>query len=171
MGTDSANSVTIRPAKKADVDVLGKYGAMLVALHHEWDADRFIPAAKSTPASYSHWLESQIKRSEIVVLVAEQAGSIIGYTYAGLEGYDYMDLRGPAAVIYDLFVDPDRRKEGTGRKLLLATIEELTKRGASQVILSTAQKNETAQRLFNSTGFRPTMIEMTLTIKSDDQPE
>lgn len=168
MRTDTTEKTTVRPARKADVAVLGKYGAMLVALHHEWDRHRFIPAAKSTPASYSHWLESQIARPEVVVLAAERAGSVIGYTYAGLEGYDYMDLRGPAGVIYDLFVDPDRRKEGVGRMLMLATIEELTMRGATQIVLSTAHKNEAAQSLFASCGFRPTMIEMTRDIPPSD---
>jgi hypothetical protein len=34
-------------------------------------------------------------------------------------------------------------------------------RGLNQIVLGTAQRNETAQRFFASVGFRPTMIEMT----------
>jgi hypothetical protein len=33
--------------------------------------------------------------------------------------------------------------------------------GAPQVVLHTADRNETAQRLFAAAGFRPTMLEMT----------
>jgi ribosomal protein S18 acetylase RimI-like enzyme len=58
-------------------------------------------------------------------------------------------------------VDPMARGRGIGRQLLRAIIIELTARGAPRVVLSTAARNEAAQRLFLSAGFRPTMLEMT----------
>jgi len=45
--------------------------------------------------------------------------------------------------------------------LLDATLEALVAAGAPRVVLSTAQQNEAAQRLFTDAGFRRTMIEMT----------
>jgi ribosomal protein S18 acetylase RimI-like enzyme len=51
--------------------------------------------------------------------------------------------------------------------LLDATVVALEARGARQIVLSTATRNETAQRLFARAGFRPTMIEMTRDLKSD----
>src|SRR5262249_38051015 len=95
------------------------------------------------------------------VLVAEQDGAVLGYTYAGVEGYDYMVLRGPAGVLYDIVVDPAHRQRGVGRLLLDAVLAALKARGVPRVVLSTAQRNETAQRLFARAGFRRTMIEMT----------
>jgi ribosomal protein S18 acetylase RimI-like enzyme len=86
---------------------------------------------------------------------------VLGYTYAGVEGNDYMSLRGPAGVVYDLVVDPTRRKQGVGRMLLDATLEALQGRGVPRVVLSTAEQNAPAQRLFDRAGFRRTMIEMT----------
>ena len=86
---------------------------------------------------------------------------MLGYTYAGVEGYDYMALRGPAGAVYDIVVDPAYRRQGVGRLLLDASIEALKARGAPRVVLSTAEKNEAAQRLFDRAGFRRTMIEMT----------
>jgi len=58
-------------------------------------------------------------------------------------------------------VDPAHRRGGVGRALLDATIASLEARGAPMVVLSTAERNEAAQRLFASAGFRRTMIEMT----------
>jgi len=58
-------------------------------------------------------------------------------------------------------VDPAARGRGVGRLLLDAALVYLKSRGAPQVVLSTAVKNEAAQRLFASVGFRSTMIEMT----------
>jgi ribosomal protein S18 acetylase RimI-like enzyme len=45
--------------------------------------------------------------------------------------------------------------------LLDATLASLGELGAPRVVLSTAQRNDSAQRLFTHAGFRPTMIEMT----------
>jgi len=95
------------------------------------------------------------------VLIAEVDGEVLGYTYAGVEGYDFMSLRGPAGVLHDIVVDPAHRGHGVGRKLVDATLAELKARGVPQVVLSTAEGNESAQRLFARAGFRRTMIEMT----------
>jgi ribosomal protein S18 acetylase RimI-like enzyme len=72
-----------------------------------------------------------------------------------------MALRGPAGVMYDIVVDPAHRRQGVGQLLLEATIDALKARGAPRVVLSTAEKNHAAQRLFDRSGFRRTMIEMT----------
>jgi ribosomal protein S18 acetylase RimI-like enzyme len=160
-GSASTKPVVIRRASRADVPALGRLAVLLVRVHHDFDARRFIAPTDQTETSYGAFLGSQIVEKDIIVLVAEQDGEVVGYTYAGVEGFDYMALRGPAGVLYDIVVDPTRRGQGVGRALLDATIAELAARGAPRVVLSTAQRNEAAQRLFAAAGFRPTMIEMT----------
>ena len=98
---------------------------------------------------------------DFIALMADRGGEILGYTYAGVEGTDYMSLRGPAGVLYDIVVDPAHRHHGVGGLLLDATISALEARGVPQIVLSTAEPNESAQRLFARAGFRRTMIEMT----------
>ena len=151
----------IRPATPADRPALGRLGALLVRLHHDLDPQRFIPPGPGTEQGYGDWLASQLDRADVVVLVAERGGEVIGYAYAGLEGTDYMALRGPAGALYDIVVDPAHRRDGVGRALLEAVITALQARGAPQIVLSTAEGNVGAQRLFQSAGFRPTMREMT----------
>ena len=72
-----------------------------------------------------------------------------------------MSLRGPAGILHDIIVDPERRGRGVARLLLDATVARLKSLGAPQIVLSTAERNTSAQRLFAAAGFRPTMIEMT----------
>ena len=156
-----ASAATIRRATTADMPAVGRLGALLVRLHHEFDAERFIAASPGTPKGYGSYLGSQLEEPDVVILIAELGGDVIGYTYAGVEGWDYMALRGPAGVLYDIVVDPARRSQGVGRQLLDATLAVLAERGAPRVVLSTAEQNEPAQRLFASAGFRRTMIEMT----------
>ncbi len=122
---------------------------------------RFLPATLYTEQGYGSYLGSQLEKPNIVILVAERDGEVVGYTYAGVEGNDYMALRGPAGVVYDIVVDPGHRQQGIGRMLLDATLDALKVRGAPRAVLSTADKNDAAQHLFDRAGFRRTMIEMT----------
>ena len=159
--------VTIRPAAPADLPALGRLGALLVRTHHDFDPKRFIAATPQTEYGYASFLGTQLEKPEVVVLVAERNGEVLGYTYAGVEGRDYMSLRGPAGVLYDIVVDPAHREQGVGRLLLDATLAALTVRGAPRVVLSTAEQNESAQRLFARAGFRRTMVEMTRELDAD----
>src|SRR5512132_2213036 len=134
------NDSFIRAATSADLPAIGRLGALLVRTHHEFDARRFIAATAHTEHGYASFLGKQLSNPNTVILVAEQEGEVVGYTYAGVEGYDYMSLRGPAGILYDIVVDPAHRGRGLGRMLLDATLTELHRRGAAQVVLSTAEQ-------------------------------
>lgn len=169
MNLPAATLLAIRPAALADAPAIGRLGALLVRMHHDLDPERFLAASPETEERYGAYLGMQLAKPDIVILVAERIAErvtgrekeVVGYTYAGLEGTDYMALRGPAGAIYDLVVDPDHRRQGIGSALFEATIAALELKGAPRVVLSTAEKNEDAQRLFARAGFRRTMIEMT----------
>ena len=118
---------------------------------------------------YGHFLASQSELPDKLVLVADLDGAVVGYAYAGVEGNDYMALRGPAGVIYDLVVDPVHRRQGIGTALLDAAQAALAARGEPRAVLSTAERNVAAQRLFEKAGFRRTMIEMTRELTDDGE--
>ena len=153
--------IAVRNARPDDELALGRLGALLVAVHHAFDADRFIAPGPGSERGYGRYLVSQIGREEVILLVAERDGAVLGYAYAGVEGPDWMALRGPAGVIYDILVEPGHRRQGIGGLLLNAVLDALAARGAPRVVLSTATPNHVAQRLFAAAGFRSTMIEMT----------
>jgi ribosomal protein S18 acetylase RimI-like enzyme len=153
--------VTVRRATSADLAAVGALGALLVKEHHDFDPRRFLAAGDRTPADYAAFLGRQLDDAATAVLVAEENRIVIGYSYAALEGYDYMALRGPAGILHDIIVEPEHRGRGVGRLLLEATLAFLKSRGAPRVVLSTAEQNEPAQRLFAGMGFRRTMVEMT----------
>jgi ribosomal protein S18 acetylase RimI-like enzyme len=157
---DDTPAASIHPATPADLPAVGRLGALLVRMHHELDPARFIAATPRTEHGYAAFLAGQLAEPGVVILVAERAGEVVGYTYAGVEGTDYMALRGPAGALYDILVEPAHRGHGVGRLLLDATLAELAARGAPRFVLSTAVRNESAQRLFAAAGFRPTMLEM-----------
>ena len=154
-------ALSIRPAALADEAALGRLAAGLVAVHHAFDPARFIGPTSDTARGYGAFLRSRIGREDSILLVAEEAGELVGYCYAAIEGPDYMALRGPAGVINDVIVDPERRGQGIGRRLLDEILAALTERAVPRAVLFTADRNAGAQRLFARLGFRRTMIEMT----------
>ncbi|HEX2721716.1 MAG TPA: GNAT family N-acetyltransferase [Gemmatimonadaceae bacterium] len=151
----------IRHAVTADLPALGRLGALLVETHHNFDPARFIAATPGTREGYASYLATQLDQPDVIILVAESDGEVAGYAYAGIEGHDYMELRGPAGVLQDIVVDPAHRGKGVGGMLLDAVMSAIRKRRMPRIILATAERNEQAQRLFARAGFRRTMIEMT----------
>lgn len=154
------NDVTIRLAVMADEAALGRYGGALMRQHHEFDPQRFI-RSEDPEAGYGRFLVSQVGDPECVVLVAERSGEVVGYAYAGLEPMSWKDLRAACGYLHDVFVDPGARGGRIGERLGRAAIEWLEARGVPRVVLMSAARNESAQRLFERLGFRRTMVEMT----------
>jgi ribosomal protein S18 acetylase RimI-like enzyme len=135
-------------------------GAALARLHHDYDASRFM-LPEDIEAGYAWWLVKEQDNKKAVVLVAEQAGVVIGYGYGRLENKDWNRLLDRHGELVDLWVDPAARGGGAGARLTEAVAAALVERGAPRIVLSTAAPNATAQRLFARLGFRATMIEMT----------
>jgi ribosomal protein S18 acetylase RimI-like enzyme len=151
----------VRRAMPVDLPMIGRLGALLIKEHYDFDPQRFIAARPGTPEGYASFISTQLEDPDKAVLVADDNGEVVGYTYAAVEGYDYMALRGPAGVLHDIIVEPEHRGRGVGRLLLDATLAFFRMRGVPRAVLLTAEQNEAAQRLFAGMGFRRTMIEMT----------
>jgi ribosomal protein S18 acetylase RimI-like enzyme len=129
--------------------------------HYAFDRDRFLAPGDDPESGYAWFLETQLRETDVVILVAEQDARVVGYVYAGLEPLSWKELRGPAGFIHDLVVEEQARGGGIARALLEEAITWLRKRGAPRVVLWTAAQNGRAQHLFHAAGFRQTMIEMT----------
>lgn len=155
------SDVVIRKATRKDVPALGRLGALLLRTHYEFDRQRFIAPGEDAEQGYGWFLGTQLREDDAVVLVAERAGVVIGYLYAGLEPQSWKELRDAAGFIHDVAVEDDARNSGAGTALIDAAIAWLREKGAPRVVLWTAEKNAGAHRLFARLGFRRTMIEMT----------
>lgn len=153
------NDVTIRPARREDLQAVGVLGELLMRAHHDFDSARFMRPA--TSEGYASFLGMQLHDPESVVLVAVATGEIVGYVFAGIEPLSWKELRERAGFIHDVAVREASRRAGIAEALVGAAIERLHALGAPRVILWTAVQNAGAQRLFARMGFRPTMIEMT----------
>jgi len=151
---------SVRKATQADLAAVSVLAGELVRMHHASDPTRFF-LPEHVEDGYAWWLGRELERNEALVLVAEDAGTVVGYAYGTVEERDWNLLIDQHGVVHDLFVAERARRTGVGHALLAAMIGELEALGAPRVLLYTLVNNERAQRLFASTGFRPTLLEMT----------
>lgn len=78
-------------------------------------------------------------------VVVEDRGRLIAY--GGIMRVD------DDAHIMTIAVDPSRRRQGVGRRLMLALIETALERGARHLTLEVRATNEAARRLYEEFGF------------------
>jgi ribosomal protein S18 acetylase RimI-like enzyme len=159
----------IRNANESDLPSLGRLGAVLLRTHHDFDQQRFMAPGDNPAEGYAWFLGSQLTDKEVVVLVAERLGTVVGYVYAGLEPQSWKELREASGFIHDVVVDESSRGKGIAESLVKEAIEWLRAHGAPRVVLWTAERNAAAQHLFSRIGFRRTMQEMTLELAKDEQ--
>ena len=101
-------------------------------------------ASFSSPWSAEFFLE-ELKVPYARSLLAEVGGQLVGYIV-------YWQL--PREIdIHNLAVHPAYRRQGIGRSLLRATIDEATGRGLRRVTLEVRKSNEAARRLYQSMRF------------------
>lgn len=154
-------SISIRPAARADMAVLGTLGARLVHLHYGFDRARFMAPVDGLEAGYAQFLASRMSRRDAEVLVATVGETVAGYAYITVEPPSWEELREEAGFIHDIIVDEAMRGHGLAAQLVDAAIQWFRARRVRRVVLWTAEQNAPAQRLFAKAGFRRTMVEMT----------
>ena len=82
----------------------------------------------------------------------DESGTMTGFALCHLA---HNSLRlAPAWILHDLFVSPDRRRQGIARQLLATVHDAARAAGACEVTLSTAHDNRNAQALYESAGYK-----------------
>ena len=152
--------VVVRLAEPRNLAEVSRLAGALVRMHHAVDPQRFL-LVDNVEDGYAWWLSRQLKSKNAVVLVAVEGAAVVGYAYGTVEERDWNMLLDAHGAVQDILVAEPTRRRGVGGQLLDALLSELEGKGVPRVVLSTMVGNESAQRLFRSRGFRPTMLEMT----------
>ena len=169
----------IRPAKPADVPAVLPMVAKICALHESWDAAKY--GFLSNPdRRYERWLITQATNPRSAFLVAESEtpnatvalaslspGQLVGFLVATTEREVPIYRLQEFGFIHDLWVEPEYRKAGIARQMVMLTIERFNQIGVKQIRLDTAAGNDAARRLFSSCGFRPSTVEMLIELGAD----
>jgi ribosomal protein S18 acetylase RimI-like enzyme len=155
-----AHAPNIRPARRDELPAVAALAGKLVRLHHELDGQRFF-LPEGVEEGYAWWFGKELPRAEVALLVAERAGTLVGYAYGRLEERDWNQLLDAHGAVHDVWVETSERRHGVASALVEALVSALVAKGAPRVVLHTAAKNAAAQALFARLGFRPTMVELT----------
>ena len=155
----------IKRATRRDLPKIAALAGVLVRQHHAFDAKRFL-FIEDPEAGYKWWFDKELSNKKALILCARLDGRVVGYAYARLEPRDWNALLDAHGALHDILVAEDARRQGVGKKLLQRALDELKARGAARVVLHTAIKNRAAQKLFESVGFRQTMLEMTCELQN-----
>jgi GNAT superfamily N-acetyltransferase len=134
----------VRQAGPADADVVAPL----------FDAYRQFYEQPSDLALARRFIVERLERAESVVFLAERDGRAVGFVQL------YPLFSSTAArprrlwLLNDLFVAPEARGSGIGRALLARARRLAEETGATGLELATARSNATAQRLYESVGYR-----------------
>jgi len=93
------------------------------------------------------------------VLVARTAGDIVGFVTFDIEHVRYEQdvTRG---IVQNLYVDPERRRDGIGSALLSAAEERLWGHGVDVVALEAMADNEAARQFYRDRGYVTHRVEL-----------
>jgi 8-oxo-dGTP diphosphatase len=136
--TGEQPDVAIRPTRPED-------GAVILELL------QLIPAHLDMPAGEKQAAVQRLRESPALdVLVAEVEGQVVGFlaiTYApGLSG-----LR---ALIGEMAVKEDYRRQGIGGSLIEAAIQRASRRGSTYLLVDTSQGDPAVQDFYQACGFQ-----------------
>ena len=148
-------SVTIRRARHDDVAAIV---AMLADDHLGRARERL---EHPLPASYREAFERLDADPNITLVVAEEAGRIVGsLQLCILPG---LSSQGASrGLIEDVRVASDRRSRGIGEQLVQWAVSEARARGCRLVELLTHQTRVDAQRFYERLGFAKSHVGMTI---------
>ncbi len=135
-------ALAIRHATPDDLDELAPL----------FDAYRRFYEQPGDVALASAYLHARMERGESMILVAEADGQMLGFCQMYPTWCSVAAAR--TFVLYDLFVDPEVRRAGVGRALMLAAQAFGREAGAVRLDLSTAHTNTRAQALYESLGWQ-----------------
>jgi GNAT superfamily N-acetyltransferase len=117
-----------------------------------FDAYRQFYGRPSDPGTAEAFLRERLTADESVIYLSLDRGLAIGFVQLYPTFWSVSARR--AWILNDLFVAPKSRRTGAGRALLERARRHAVETGAAGLSLETGRENLTAQRLYESLGWR-----------------
>ncbi len=150
-------TVEIRRATLKDIKEILPVWGQLAGFHATLDP-AFTPSAQ-WPREYGTYLRSLMTRDDAIAVVARDAGEIIGYAVGRVTMLPPFFEQRYRGYIHDVFVKPQFRHHGVGRRLIDAILQWLRQQEVLLVELTVATNNE-AVGFWERLGFSVYMQQM-----------
>lgn len=158
------NIMQIRPAITDDLEGVLPLVAKTCAFHEAEDPVKY-PFLPEPEKRYRGWLSRCVNDPDAVFLVADDNGTIAGFLVATVEDEIPIYRVKRYAFVQDIWVEPSYRRHGAARGLLQEAIERFRDKGVEQFRLDVLTDNAPARKLFESCGFRTSVMEMILPLE------
>lgn len=109
---------------------------------------------------WAKFAKESLAKGKSLLLIAKTENITHGYLLANISAEYLFDVSERFCVISDLFVLPEFRRKGIGRKLVLECLERIKEKGFTSVRLNVLPENEAATKLYGKLGFRIFMYGM-----------
>jgi tRNA (guanine37-N1)-methyltransferase len=149
---------TVRPAVPADLDALAALAALTFPLacppgSTPEDQQAFISAVLS-PERFESYLASPDRS----VLVADEDGTLVGYTMLVLTAPTDPEVRAsltlaPTVELSKCYVHPDHHGAGVAHALMASSLDVARSHGAAGIWLGVNQQNARARAFYERSGF------------------
>ena len=144
-------AICIRRAKEEDAEAIGRILFEVHAVHHAIRPDLFLEGKRK-------YDEGEVKAliDRTPVLVAEEAGEVLGYAVCFLE-----ETKGGSMAAHktlyldDLCVDEAFRKRGVGRRLFAAAEGLAKELNCYDLTLNVWEGNDAARAFYDNLGMKP----------------
>ena len=128
-------------------------------MHHDLD-ERFWLRKPEGHVIFREWMAEAVADEKRVLVVAEVDGAVAGFVHGQLVGTPPPMQDRITSSITDVSVGFNYRGKGVGKKMMAAVLERFAARGAEEVMLLAALKNERAVGFYERLGFEKYTVTM-----------
>jgi GNAT superfamily N-acetyltransferase len=150
-------ATTIRAAIVGDEGLVAELNRIVQDLHLVRRPDHFKPTQMS---ELTAWYRSLLDKSTARIWIAEEQGRPVGYVLAILQQLPPTPFTKARRVceIDQIVVDPEYRRRGIGRALVLKAISEATTEGIQQIEAASWSFNADTHEVLKRLGFVPKTV-------------
>ncbi len=143
--------VKIRKAREEELLKIGRLWGKFMAFNAEFNSS--FRVKKKAPEIFSKEMIEKIQDSNCQLTVAEIDGELVGFCYSYISHKPKYFKLEKFGFVGDLYVEPQYRRRGVGRMLVLDTMEFFSRRKVRQIELLVAVKNTNTIEFWESLGF------------------
>ncbi len=143
----------IRAATVADIPAILPMVQKICDMHRAMDPQRY-PFVSDIAERYRGWLRTRSEDADSELLVATVDNAVAGFIVGEILDEIPVFTLTRYGFLHDLWVEPQFRRRGIARALLVDAIARLKTRGITQIRGDTAVMNHESRAMLEGVGFR-----------------